>query len=100
MLRNASNILRRRSSIFTGAYVQSAIRVPAYLTGAHLLAHSNARSTTQYVSARCFADVAKVDSRSGEPTIYALSTAAGRAGIAIVRISGSACLDASTILQL
>ena len=28
-----------------------------------------------------------------EPTIYALSTAPGRAAIAIIRISGSACLD-------
>lgn len=28
-----------------------------------------------------------------EPTIYALSTAAGRAAIAIVRISGTACVD-------
>ncbi|ESZ97151.1 hypothetical protein SBOR_2464 [Sclerotinia borealis F-4128] len=28
-----------------------------------------------------------------DDTIYALSTAAGRAGIAIIRISGSACLD-------
>ena len=30
--------------------------------------------------------------RSGEPTIYALSTAPGRAAIAIIRISGPACL--------
>jgi len=30
-----------------------------------------------------------------EETIYALSTAAGSAGIAIVRISGPACLDVS-----
>lgn len=28
-----------------------------------------------------------------DDTIYALSTASGRAGIAIIRISGSACLD-------
>lgn len=28
-----------------------------------------------------------------DDTIYALSTAHGRAGIAIIRISGSACLD-------
>ncbi|KAK5122779.1 hypothetical protein LTR85_003694 [Meristemomyces frigidus] len=30
---------------------------------------------------------------AAEPTIYALSTAPGRAAIAVVRISGSACLD-------
>lgn len=30
--------------------------------------------------------------KSGEPTIYALSTAPGRAAIAIIRISGPACL--------
>ena len=31
--------------------------------------------------------------RDTEPTIYALSTAPGRAAIAIIRISGEACLD-------
>jgi hypothetical protein len=32
----------------------------------------------------------------GDDTIYALSTAPGRAGIAIVRISGPACVDVSS----
>lgn len=35
-----------------------------------------------------------------EDTIYALSTAPGRAGIAIVRISGPACLDVSASKHL
>jgi hypothetical protein len=34
--------------------------------------------------------------RNAQDTIYALSTANGRAGIAIVRISGAACLDVSS----
>ena len=33
-----------------------------------------------------------------ESTIYALSTAPGRAGIAIVRISGSLCLEVGAVL--
>lgn len=32
-----------------------------------------------------------------DDTIYALSTAPGRAGIAIIRISGSSCLDVSLV---
>lgn len=33
-------------------------------------------------------------------TIYALSTGAGRAGIAVIRISGPSCLDVGHIFQL
>lgn len=36
----------------------------------------------------------------GDDTIYALSTAPGRAGIAVVRISGPSCLQVSTQLSL
>jgi tRNA modification GTPase len=32
----------------------------------------------------------------GDDTIYAISTAPGRAGIAIIRISGLSCLDVSS----
>ena len=35
--------------------------------------------------------------RDGQPTIYALSTASGRAAIAVIRISGSACRQVSKI---
>lgn len=34
-----------------------------------------------------------ISARAPEPTVYALSTAPGRAAIAIIRLSGQACLD-------
>lgn len=37
--------------------------------------------------------IVQISSYDVEDTIYAVSTAPGRAGIAIVRISGEACLD-------
>ncbi|KAF2796619.1 P-loop containing nucleoside triphosphate hydrolase protein [Melanomma pulvis-pyrius CBS 109.77] len=42
---------------------------------------------------QCLSPRAQSAARHDEPTIYALSTAAGRAAIAVVRISGPACRD-------
>ena len=49
----------------------------------------------QVFSAPCFGQIRTTSSSTKpiEPTIYALSTSPGRAAIAIIRISGSACLD-------
>ncbi|KAF7865762.1 hypothetical protein EAF04_005927 [Stromatinia cepivora] len=42
---------------------------------------------------KCFHTQTEISTGFADDTIYALSTAPGRAGIAIIRISGSACLD-------
>lgn len=47
---------------------------------------------------RCFTSSRKVNSAlDAESTIYALSTAPGRAAIAVVRVSGPACVQVSQI---
>jgi len=59
----------------------------------HLL-RSLVQPSTRYVP-RYFHSVARQSIDLAEDTIYALSTAEGRAGIAIVRISGPSCLEVS-----
>ncbi|TGO13346.1 hypothetical protein BTUL_0071g00230 [Botrytis tulipae] len=77
------NVIHRRLNIIASRRVYSSAR-PAITS----------ISTGQSRNPKTFLHT-KAESRNGfvDDTIYALSTASGRAGIAIIRISGTACLD-------
>ncbi|RDW83957.1 tRNA modification GTPase [Aspergillus mulundensis] len=86
-----------RASLFRHLrWVASPVRSPLIRAwgGAHSLRHALNTSVPLTPQPRCFS--ASVRSRifhDGDSTIYALSTAPGRAAIAVVRVSGPACVS-------
>ena len=95
MLRNASNNIRRYASSRTNHPVRDVTNHKSQPNHPLAFTPQNKKWLGQYVYTHHFAHHARLGIDTAEPTIFALSTAAGRAGIAIVRVSGGACLEAS-----
>jgi len=98
MIRNASSKARiyMRNFSSRALYPRTALlRKPALIKSRlGRLSISVATPTIQ----RNFSSASAIDYSSfNDETVYAVSTAPGRAGIAIVRISGPSCLEVSTL---
>lgn len=93
MLRNASHHLRRCASRYVRCSARSITECP--FRSLIPLRHEHWTRRRTFHQTHIPRAASKESSGFGveEATIYALSTAAGRAGIAIVRISGPACID-------
>jgi tRNA modification GTPase len=99
MIRNASSkaIIYTRNVSSHALYPRTALlRKPALIQSR--LGRRPSISVATPIIQRNFSSASAIDYSSfNDETIYAVSTAPGRAGIAIVRISGPSCLEVSTL---
>ena len=101
MIRNASS----KARIYTRNVSSRALCPQTVLLGKPAIIQSRlgrrpSISLATPIIQRNFSSASAIDYSSfNDETIYAVSTAPGRAGIAIVRISGPSCLEVSTLHQ-